>query len=63
MSKREKLKQKFLAKSKDFTYDELKTLLAGFGYRELKSAGSRIAFIMIPHNTSSGCTSRIQRMF
>jgi hypothetical protein len=45
MSKREKLKQKFLAKSKDFTYDELKTLLAGFGYHELQGSGSRVAFI------------------
>ena len=48
MSKREKLKQKFLAKSKDFTYDELKTFLNGFGYRELKTgktSGSRVAFI------------------
>ena len=45
MSKREKLKQKFLAKSKDFTYDELKTLLTGFGYHELQGPGSRVAFI------------------
>jgi hypothetical protein len=48
MSKLEKLKQKFLEKSKNFTYDELKTLLNGFGYSELKTgktSGSRVAFI------------------
>jgi HicA toxin of bacterial toxin-antitoxin, len=48
MSKFEKLKQKFLTKSKNFTYDELKALLNGFGYKEFKigkTSGSRVAFI------------------
>ncbi len=48
MSKREKVIQRFLSKPRDFTYDELKTLLNGFGYRELKTgktSGSRAAFI------------------
>lgn len=48
MSKSEKLKQKFLSKSKNFTYDELKALLNGFGYYELKTgktSGSRVAFM------------------
>ena len=48
MSKLDKLKQKFLAKSKNFTYNELKALLSGFGYHELKTgktSGSRVAFI------------------
>jgi hypothetical protein len=48
MSKIEKLKQKFLAKSKNFTYNELRMMLNGFGYRELKTgttSGSRVAFI------------------
>jgi hypothetical protein len=48
MSKFEKLKQKFISKPKDFTYSEIKTLLNGLGYHELKigkTSGSRVAFI------------------
>jgi hypothetical protein len=48
VSKFEKLFHRFLSKPKDFTYDELKRLLNGFGYRETKTgktAGSRVAFI------------------
>ncbi len=48
MSKAEKLLQRFLSKPKDFSYDELKRLLRGLGYRETKSSktsGSRVAFI------------------
>ena len=29
---------------KDFTYNELKTLLASFGYNEVQSSGSRVCF-------------------
>ena len=48
MSKAEKLLQHFLSKPKDFTFDELKRLLSGFGYVEAKAGktgGSRVAFI------------------
>jgi len=48
MSKAEKLLKRFLSKPKDFTYDELKRLLAGFGYKNIstgKTAGSRSAFM------------------
>jgi hypothetical protein len=48
MSKEEKLIIKFLQKPKDFTYDELKKMLNGFGYIEDqngKTSGSRVAFI------------------
>lgn len=48
MSKFKKLKDRFLAKPKDFTYNELMNLLQGFGYHELnkgKTSGSRVAFI------------------
>jgi len=48
MSKREKLLRRFLQKPRDFTYNELLTLLNGFGYHELsvgKTSGSRAAFI------------------
>lgn len=39
--------QRFLSKPKDFTFDELKTMLRGFGYEELKAGhagGSRVTF-------------------
>lgn len=48
MSKAEKLIKRFLSKPKDFTYNELETLLRGFGYKEVKmgkTSGSRAAFI------------------
>ena len=47
MSRHQKLLRRFLAKPRDFTYDELVTLLGGFGYHELKggkTSGSRVAF-------------------
>ena len=48
MSKHDKLIKKLKTKPKDFTYNELKTLLIGLGYKELskgKTSGSRIAFL------------------
>ncbi|GAN33729.1 MAG: type II toxin-antitoxin system HicA family toxin [Candidatus Brocadia sp. AMX2] len=48
MSRFEKLLKRFLSKPKDFTYDELTRLLAGFGYENIstgKTAGSRVAFM------------------
>ena len=48
MSRRDKLKQRFLTRPADFTYDEMSRLLKGFGYEKIKtgkSAGSRVAFI------------------
>jgi len=50
MSRRNKLKRRFLTRPADFTYDEMSGLLKGFGYEELKTgktAGSRVAFINI----------------
>lgn len=47
MSRHLKLIKRFLAKPRDFTYDELVTLLQGFGYKEMKvgkTSGSRAAF-------------------
>ncbi len=47
MSRHHKLIKRFLAKPRDFTYDELVTLLQGFGYKEVKvgkTSGSRAAF-------------------
>ena len=48
MGRLEKLIQKLLSRPRDFTYDELKRLLRGLGYQELKlgkTSGSRVAFI------------------
>lgn len=47
MTKKDKLLQKLLSRSKTFTYDELKSLLSGLGYDEVtlgKTSGSRVAF-------------------
>jgi len=48
MSTFEKLLERFLARPKDFTYDELKRLLKKLGYKEAtkgSTSGSRVAFI------------------
>jgi len=48
MSKKEKLMSRLLSKPKDFTYDELSSLLKGLGYvqdNKGKTSGSRVAFI------------------
>jgi hypothetical protein len=42
------LLSRLLSRPKDFTYNELKHLLSGFGYEEAisgKTSGSRVAFI------------------
>jgi hypothetical protein len=44
MSKAEKLIIRLLSTPKDFTYPELKTLLASLGYDEVQGAGSRVCF-------------------
>ena len=47
MSKKEKLLQRLKSKPKDFTYDELKTLLNYLGFYENtkgKTSGSRVEF-------------------
>lgn len=48
MSRRDKLIKRFLSYPKDFTWDELVSLLAGFGFEEVstgKTGGSRRRFI------------------
>ena len=48
MSKFEKLTGRLQQKPKNFTYEELKTVLTGLGYSESnkgKTSGSRVAFI------------------
>ncbi len=48
MNKAEKLLNRFLSKPTDFSYQELKRLLSGFGYEEStkgRTSGSRVAFI------------------
>jgi len=48
MSRIEKLIQKLLSRTKDFTYDDLVKILSSFGYEEIKkgkTSGSRRAFV------------------
>ena len=48
MSKKEKQISRLLSKPKDFTFDELSSLLKGLGYvqdNKGKTSGSRVAFI------------------
>ena len=48
MSKHEKIIKRFKSKPRNFTFDELRQLLKGFGYIEQhkgKTSGSRVAFI------------------
>ncbi len=47
MSGKEKLVERFLRQSKDFTYQELSKLLSGFGYikeNKGRTSGSRVLF-------------------
>jgi hypothetical protein len=53
MSKYDKLLKKLLIKSGNFTFNELRTLLTGSGYKELtlgKTSGSRVAFFNSNNN-------------
>lgn len=45
MSRHEKLLERFRSRPCDFTWAELKRLLAGFGYKEISGAGSRRRFV------------------
>ena len=48
MTKQEKLLDRFCAKPRDFTFDEMRKLLKRFGYQEIRSgktSGARIAFV------------------
>ena len=47
MSKSEKLLERLLSRPKDFTFEEMTTLLAHFGYSKMpsgKTGGSRVSF-------------------
>ena len=45
MSRHEKFLERFRGRPSDFTWGELKRLLAGFGYKEMSGAGSRRRFV------------------
>ncbi len=45
MSRSEKLLQRLLARPKDFTWDELVTIMRKLGYDEISGAGSRKKFV------------------
>lgn len=49
MSKTEKLIARLLSRPKNFTYNELKTLLLSLGYQEVQGAGSRVCFASETH--------------
>lgn len=54
MSKKEKLLERLKVKPKDFTYDELKTLLNYLGFNEYnkgKTSGSAVKFVDIYNRT------------
>jgi hypothetical protein len=60
MSQQNKLWQRFLSKPTDFTFNEMKRLLAASGYREIRTgrtAGSRVAFF----NKASGHIIRLHK--
>jgi hypothetical protein len=47
MARQRKLQKRFLSKPKDFTFEEMKKMMSGFGYRETKrgrTSGSRVVF-------------------
>ena len=45
MGQAEKLIKRFCDKPKDFTYDELRTMLKNMGYEEVQGKGSGVKFI------------------
>lgn len=45
MSKLDKLKSRLCSKPKDFTYEELRTLLVALGFEEKEGSGSRVKFV------------------
>lgn len=51
MSRHEKLLARLLSKPKDFTWDELNTLLTRYGYEVYKGNGSRRKFLHGKTNT------------
>lgn len=51
MSKKDKLLSRLLSKPKDFTYDELKSLLHYYGYEEdASTSGSAVCFRRMSDN-------------
>jgi predicted RNA binding protein YcfA (HicA-like mRNA interferase family) len=53
MTKKEKLLERFLRIPKDFTFDELTTLLLSMGFEienKGKTSGSRVAFVHVNFN-------------
>jgi hypothetical protein len=52
MTKFEKLITRFQTRPKDFTYNELRRMLSGFGYTESQGSGSRVLFFneKLKHN-------------
>jgi len=52
MSRHDKLLRRFLTRPADFRFDEMRKLLKGFGYEEIRSgktSGSRVALVNKPN--------------
>jgi predicted RNA binding protein YcfA (HicA-like mRNA interferase family) len=45
LSKRDKLLKRLFGRPSDFTWNELNSLLTGFGFQEVQGSGSRVKFI------------------
>lgn len=45
MSQTEKLIKRFCDKPRDFTYDELRSMLKSMGYKEIQGKGSGVKFV------------------
>lgn len=53
MTKKDKLLERFLSTPKDFTFEELSTLLLSIGFEienKGKTSGSRVAFVHLKYN-------------
>lgn len=62
MSRKEKIKEKFLKQEKDFTYDELAALLHTLDFQELKgghTSGSVVCFVHL----KTGITIRFHKPY
>lgn len=54
MSQKQNLLERFLQFPSDFRYQELKTLLGNYGYKETNGSGSRVKFV---HEETRGVIS------
>jgi hypothetical protein len=51
MGKKENLLARLHAKPSDFKWSEVKTLLCGYGFKEIQGSGSRVKFYNAEHSS------------